>query len=46
MILLQFRYKLLFEPHHLFYICAAACLVLSNIHACSQILQIYLQAEM
>ena len=25
MILLQFRCKLLFEPCHLFYICAAAC---------------------
>ena len=46
MILLQFRCKLLFEPHHLFYICAAACPVLSNVHAFSQILQIYLQAKM
>ena len=35
----------MFEPHH-FYICAAACPVLSNIHAFSRILQIYLQAEM
>ena len=46
MILLQFRCKLLFEPHRLFYICAAACPVLSNIHAFSQLLQIYLQAKM
>ena len=46
MILLQFRCKLLSEPHHLFYTCAAACPVLSNILAFSRILQIYLQAEM